>query len=214
MKCCKTLALVLLAALMLAACQKPEPKEPSKQEQQEKPAPSNLKVQTNKVDVFIWTDWIYFSFKENKVVKIGDPKADKGWDIGFHITDFQLNGGESGSGQGAAVKSDLTKLTPNPKLEGLAWEQDKTGVGIKKNMFQPEDKSVPKNLSLSDQIIKYSLNSMLMPPPIEISKNVWLIKDAEGKVLEFRVVSCNWEGPSGKKTLPMKFEYAYLPESK
>ncbi len=212
MKQRKSLFLVcLLVVLSMAACQKSD-KEPNKPEVPSTPTLTELKKQSSEVNVFKWDNWIYFSFKQNKVVEVTTPKTDKGWDIAFHISDFKTNGGEAGSGQGAAAKTDLSELATVVKLEGLEWVTDKTGVGIKKNMKTPEDKTEPKNLCLSDAVIKYDISTM--PPPIAASKNVWLIKDAEGKVVEFKVISCAWDGPSDKKTLPLKFEYAYLPEVK
>lgn len=209
---------LLLTAISMAACEKPKP-EPKEQEKVQPtptptpaPEPKKFTKLTNEVNVFKWEDWIYFSFKDNKVVEVSDPENEQGWDIGFHITDFRTNGGESGSGKGAAVKTNLEELSQDVKLEGLQWETDKKGVGIKTHMMKPEDKTISKNLSLSDNILKYEMSGM--PPKIAVSSNVWLIKDAEGKVLEFKVISCDWDGPSGKKTLPMKFEYAYLLEDK
>lgn len=217
--------LLLLAALTVAACEKPTPdvKEPEKKGEtiptpapaptpNPTPTPSQLERKTNEVNVFKWVDWIYFSFRQNKVVEVKDPAKDLSWDVGFHIVDFRTNGGESGSGKGAAAKTDLKELTTDIKLDGLQWETDKTGVGISTQMAKPADKTISKSLVLSDNVLKPDLTTM--PPPITASKNVWLLKDAEGKVLAFRIVECNWEGPMGKRILPMKFEYAYLSEGK
>lgn len=212
---------LLLAALTIAACEKPKPEQKEPEKKQETipapapappPTPGQPEKKTNELNVLKWEDWIYFSFKENKVVEIKDPAKELGWDIGFHITDFRTNGGESGSGKGAAAKTDLKELTTDIKLDGVQWETDKTGVGIRTHMMKPEDKTISKSLVLSDNVLKYDRSGM--PPAITVSKNVWLVKDAEGKVLAFKVISCTYDGPSGKRTLPMKFEYLYLPEGK
>lgn len=126
------MALVLL--MVLASCTK------------EKPQPMEGKA----VDVKYWPGWIYYSFEKQKTVEVSNPADDLSWDIAFHITDFRTNGGESGSGYGAAVKTDATDMRASVKLEGLQWETDKSGVGIKTNMMKEPDKSISKNLSLSD----------------------------------------------------------------
>ena len=169
-----------------------------------------LKVVSGEINVLKWDAWTYFSFKEQKVVEVSDPKNDKGWDIAFHLTDFKTNGGASTAcgAKGAAAVTNTEELKANATFDGAEWVTDVTGVGIRKTMMGPVDKDEPKNLSLSDRIIKFKMGSM--PPPIERSAKVWLVKDAEGKVVAFRAVSCDYADASGSRQLVLKFEYIYL----
>ena len=141
---------------------------------------------------------------------MSDPKNDKGWDIAFHITDFKTNGGASTAcgAKGAAAMTNAEELKANATFDGAEWVTDVTGVGIRKSMMGAVDKDEPKNLSLSDKIIKFNMGSM--PPAIERSAKVWLVKDAEGKVVAFRAVSCDYAGAAGSRQMVLKFEYIYL----
>lgn len=169
-----------------------------------------LKVVSGEINVLKWDAWTYFSFKEQKVVEVSDPKNNKGWDIAFHLTDFKTNGGASTAcgAKGAAAVTNTEELKANATFDGAEWVTDVTGVGIRKSMMGAVDKDEPKNLSLSDRIIKFKMGSM--PPPIERSAKVWLVKDAEGKVVAFRAVSCDYADASGSRQLVLKFEYIYL----
>ena len=53
---------------------------------------------TVKVDAKSYTDWVYFSFNEKKVVEVSDFANDQNWDLGIHRADFRTNGGKSGKG--------------------------------------------------------------------------------------------------------------------
>ena len=88
---------------------------------------------------------------------------------------------------------------------------DVKGVGIILDMKEGViDKNEPINTSLTNNIIKMGKG---MPPSLEVSKKVWLIKDAEGKVVAFRVKSLDYGLDEKKeKTMMLKFEYYYLPE--
>lgn len=193
------LGLVVLAAV---ACEKP------KQEPE-----SQLPLKTNEVNVRSWKKWVYFSLKDNKVVEVTDPMNNKGWDLGFHIFDLKTNGGESTScgAKGAAAKTEYTEIKEDIKVEGVKWVTDVKGVGIILDMKEGViDKNEPINTSLTNNIIKMGEG---MPPSLEVSKKVWLIKDAEGKVVAFRVKSLDYGLDEKKeKTMMLKFEYYYLPE--
>ncbi|MBB1541078.1 MAG: hypothetical protein HG459_007085, partial [Bacteroidia bacterium] len=169
-----------------------------------------LKVVSGEINVLKWDAWTYFSFKEQKVVEVSDPKNNKGWDIAFHLTDFKTNGGASTAcgAKGAAAVTNTEELKANATFDGAEWVTDVTGVGIRKSMMGAVDKDEPKNLSLSDKIIKFNMGSM--PPAIERSAKVWLVKDAEGKVVAFRAVSCDYAGAAGSRQMVLKFEYIYL----
>lgn len=185
------LCILALLAVGVASCKK------------EKPGP----VEGKTLDVKYWPDWIYYSFEKQKTVEVSAPANDKSWDIGFHLSDFRTNGGESGSGMGAAVKTEVTDFETNISLEGLQWETDKTGVGIKTGMMKDPDKSISKNLSLSDKIVWLSGK---MPPTLNHSSNVWLIKDAQGRVVKFKVVDFEYErGKKGRKMM-LSFDFVYL----
>lgn len=195
---------LLFSGIALAACEKQNLKG-----EDEKPDDA---LKTAEVNVLKWGDWVYFNFKEQKVVEVSDPKNDKGWDIAFHLTDFKTNGGASTAcgALGAAAKTDAETLSASAKFDGVVWVADETGVGIIKKMQTEPDKSEPKNLCLSDKVIQFNMTSM--PPAVEKSGKVWLVKDAQGKVVALKVKSCEYEGVSGSRKLILNLEYVYLAE--
>lgn len=159
------------------------------------------------IDVNYWKDWIYYSFEKQRTIEVDDPRTDKSWDIGFHITDFRTNGGESGSGLGAAVRTGETDLEASIALHGLQWEADRAGVGIKRGMMKAPDVSVSKNMCLSDAIVWMEGG---MPPALHHSENVWLIKDAKGRILKFKVLSFAYEGSTRPRKMQLHFDFVYL----
>ncbi len=201
------LGLVVLAA---AACDKPKQDSKTDQDSKTEQKKGQLTIKTNELNVLSWDKWIYFSFKDNKVVEVTDPQNDKSWDLGFHVYDFKTNGGESTScgAKGAAAKTEYTEIKEDIKVEGVKWETDVKGIGVLWEMLGSKDINEPINTSLTNNIIRRK--GTKMPPSTEASKKVWLIKDAEGKVVAFRVKSCDFT--SDYKQMPLKFEYAYLPE--
>lgn len=204
------LGLVVLAA---AACEKPKQDSKTEQDPKTEQKKGQLSIKTNAVNVKSWKKWIYFSLKDNKVVEVKDPMNDKSWDLGFHISDLKTNGGAStGCGaKGAAAKSEYTEIKEDIKVEGVKWVTDVKGIGVLWNMMGAKDTNEPINKSLTDNIIKLNLSKM--PPILEASKQVWLIKDAEGKVVAFRVKSFGYEPDAeGNRQMMLKFEYSYLPE--
>lgn len=209
------LGLLVLAA---AACEKPEQDsktdQDAKTEQDSKPEQKKgqLSLKTNELDVKSWDKWIYFSLKDNKVVEVTDPMTDTKWDLGFHLFDLKTNGGESTScgAKGAAAKTEYTEIKEGIKVDGVEWVTDVKGIGVLWDMMGSKDTKEPINTSLTNNIIKMGKG---MPPSLEASQKVWLIKDAEGKVVAFRVKSFGYEPDAdGNRQMMLKFEYAYLPE--
>lgn len=199
------LGLVVLAAV---ACEKPKQDSNTDQDSKTEQKKGQLSIKTNGVNVKSWKKWIYFSLKDNKVVEVTDPQNDKSWDLGFHLFDLKTNGGESTSrgAKGAAAKTEYTEIKEDIKVEGVKWVTDVKGIGVRWEMGPNIDKNEPINTSLTNNIITMKG----MPPTLEASKKVWLIKDAEGKVVAFRVKSFGYT--DGREQMPLKFEYAYLPE--
>lgn len=200
------LGLVVLAA---AACEKPKQDSNTDQDSKTEQKKGQLLIKTNEVNVKSWKKWIYFSLKDNNVVEVTDPQNDKSWDLGFHLFDLKTNGGEStGCGaKGAAVKTEYTEIKEDIKVDGVKWVTDVKGIGVSWKMMGVKDTNEPINTSLTDNIIKMGKG---MPPSIEVSKKVWLIKDAEGRVVAFRVKSCSYN--DDRTQMMLRFEYSYLPE--
>lgn len=201
------LGLVVLAA---AACDKPKEDSKTEQDPKTEQKKGQLTIKTNEVNVKSWEKWIYFSLKDNNVVEVTDPQNDKSWDLGFHLFDLKTNGGEStGCGaKGAAAKTEYTEIKEDIKVDGVKWVTDVKGIGVRwKMMGGKKDTNEPINTSLTDNIIKMGKG---MPPSIEVSKKVWLIKDAEGRVVAFRVKSCSYN--DDRTQMMLRFEYSYLPE--
>ena len=69
-----------------------------------KDEPSKANAKTVVIDATSYTDYVYFSFEQGKVVKTAKYddeaiKKDQSWDLGLHRYEFRTNSGTSGSGK-------------------------------------------------------------------------------------------------------------------
>jgi len=62
--------------------------------------PSVVRSQVNASDD---VDWVYFDLESGSEVTVSDPLVDSGWDLAFRRFHIALDGGESGSGNAAAL---------------------------------------------------------------------------------------------------------------
>ncbi len=105
----KFLTLIILAGfLTFTSCKKEETPEHE----------TKTVSKTTTINASAYDKWVYFSFKENKVVEISDFTNSLDWDIGFHRHNVRINCGKSGIGQGGtynAGKVDFSSVTEAPE---------------------------------------------------------------------------------------------------
>lgn len=80
-----------------------------------KDEPSKANAKTVVIDATSYTDYVYFSFEQGKVVKTAKYddeaiKKDQSWDLGLHRYEFRTNSGTSGSGKGGAYETSETNI--------------------------------------------------------------------------------------------------------
>ena len=103
----------ILSVLLITSCKKDEVDSSIDEDKKESPI-KDIKF----LDVSSYTDWVYFSFSEEKVVEIEDYTNSLDWDIAFHRGDIRTNGGTSGIGKAEALDTglkDWDKVTTIPE---------------------------------------------------------------------------------------------------
>ena len=131
------------------------------------------------LDATSYTDWIYFSFSEDKIVEVSDYQNDLSWDIAFHRGDLRLNGGASGIGQGEAVNTQETDWNAVTEAPASGYVKDEigtittnfTGTGI-------ETAEEPFSQTLSGWI---TIDTSKPPPKYTYHNYVYVVKTADGK---------------------------------
>ena len=98
----KRISLLAACALFASSCSK-------------KDEPSKANAKTVVIDATSYTDYVYFSFEQGKVVKTAKYddeaiKKDQSWDLGLHRYEFRTNSGTSGSGKGGAYETSETNI--------------------------------------------------------------------------------------------------------
>jgi hemin-binding protein 2 len=225
----KKISFYLLTVVMLLlcfSCNKPAPKGPDNPT----PPPVNptKEWKTNKmvINATDYTKWIYINFAKGEIVDVATPESDLSWDLGLHRYDFKTNGGESGKGQGAAVRiakqKVLTEEIPTPK--DSEWTKDREGVLLMKfenlggGNHQSEYKKQMANFLLSSEcdgrggfLNKGVIVQEGMPPVVTIDNAIFLIRSASGELVRLRVLDyCNAKKTRGYITI----EYAMLVDKK
>lgn len=137
------------------------------------------------LDATSYTDWIYFSFSEDKIVEVSDYQNDLSWDIAFHRGDLRLNGGASGIGQGEAVNTQETDWNAVTEAPASGYVKDEigtittnfTGTGI-------ETAEEPFSQTLSGWI---TIDTSNPPPKYTYHNYVYVVKTADGKYVKLQI---------------------------
>jgi hypothetical protein len=159
-------------------------------------------TKTLTVDASAFEKWAYVSFVQGKEVVISDTNfaTDLSWDIALHRMDVRLNGGASGKGQGAALKTTQTALSAVTTIATSGFSIDELDSI---NISMTEKVEQPKNLLLSSWITM----SGAMPPIYRYEENVYIVKTAEGKHVKLKFLDYkNAEDKGGF----VKFSYVYM----
>jgi hypothetical protein len=167
----------------------------------------NLLTKTVVIESTSYTDWVYFSFEQEDVVSITDPKTSLDWDLAFLRNHMRTNSGTSGSGQGGAY--DAGQINFNELTEAVS-----------------EGYIVDDSISISDSndpthqnMIKEAGNTVLegwgnfdltsMPPLFIPADHIYVIKTAAGKYAKIWLKSYyGTDGSSANITM----DYIYQPD--
>lgn len=213
-------AISLIGIMIFAAsCEKkPEPKSEPTPGTTPEPTPKDGVLKEVKfLDVQDYAKWTYYSFKENKVVKVADYQEDlsndQSWDIAFHRWDVRTNSGTSGKGKGGAFKSDVTTLDAAKDLKPALFTEDIMGEIIVS--FNRENHEMKKEKASINPVMSNSKGNIgwidtthgAMGPKYEISPNVYFIRTADGQVVAVKFKHFrNAENATGFIT----FDYMYV----
>jgi hypothetical protein len=176
MKKSNLLLAILLSSICLSSCDKENDKE-------EKLPGSVTKHEY--LNATSYTDWVYFSFEKGTIVEVTDYKNDLSWDIAFHRGDIRLNGGESGSGQGAAINTNATDWDSVKEAPSSGYVADKTGTIT--TAF------TGSGIETGEQSFSQTLTTWLTidtsnPPPVYTYHNwIYVIKAADGKYVKLQI---------------------------
>ncbi|MEL6188205.1 MAG: HmuY family protein, partial [Myxococcota bacterium] len=73
--------------------------------------------------------WVFISFRAGGVqVEVSDPMADAGWDVGFRRSNVRVNGGASGSGNGAVALIAGTTFDEVSRAPAMGWLTDEAEI--------------------------------------------------------------------------------------
>jgi hypothetical protein len=167
----------------------------------------NLLTKTVVIESTSYTDWVYFSFEQEDVVSITDPKTSLDWDLAFLRNHMRTNSGTSGSGQGGAY--DAGQINFNELTEAVS-----AGY-IVDDSISISDSNDPTRQSM----IKEAGNTVLegwgnfdltsMPPLFIPADHIYVIKTAAGKYAKIWLKSYyGTDGSSANITM----DYIYQPD--
>lgn len=196
MKMMNKILLVAIALLALTACDNEK-------------APKSSVANQVVIDATDHAHFIYFSFKNGKTMKLTDEEASKSmdWDIAFRANYPRTNGGTSGKGQGAVIKTemfDFDNIVSVPQ-EGQ-WTEDSM---IKIPMVDENGHFImpPKYEEVSgNKVLKTWLASGGRPPH-KYDNSIFLVKTAAGEIAKVQLLSYEKDGKSGYIT--MRYEYPF-----
>ncbi len=186
--------LLLPLVFCCAACSDPD----------EDPTPA-LEVKTVQIDARSYADWVYFSFEKGEVVTV-DPEtfsSDLSWDIAFHRNDVRLNGGLSGEGAGAALKTEAKELSQIAVAPTTGYVADGTkSIMTKFTLPVPVFEDQPANTEINWLDVDTS-----NPPPVyTLFDEVYIIKTAKGNYVKLKFT--NYLSDKNE-TMVISLDYAY-----
>ncbi len=214
------LALVAVASFTIGFTSCDPKKEPNPTPPTPPVESSEVKGLKGSVDASKYENWVYYSLKDNKEVKVVDYKNDLSWDIAFHRYDIRLNCGESGKGQGGAVFANALDMEKATKVPTSGWEVDKEGIiTVKFSMGGGQHDANHEKTGYNHVITgKKSKRGDLgggwldtdlsdMPPKARLSGKVFFVKCADGKVA--RIQFTDYRDKTGKVRGVISFVYDY-----
>ncbi len=164
--------------------------------------------------------WLYFSFEKKE--QVGESDADKimdglDWDMAFHFYDVRLNGGESGTGQGAALLIEGAKGKDGwnsvVKAPDSGYQTDKKDTIITSAM--PTVKiEVPRSTVITGGMDALGekkgtwTHSEGMPPTFESTNQIFVIRTANGNYCKIWLKKYSYITGTKMKYLIQKNKYS------
>ena len=175
-----------------------------------KDEPSKANAKTVVIDATSYTDYVYFSFEQGKVVKTAKYddeaiKKDQSWDLGLHRYEFRTNSGTSGSGKGGAYETSETNINASIPVPASV-ETDKSlfdsYVNTPANLVltttrelkevpgrpMPEFKIIRRGAIVQDLSVHLGGSNTGGPSTI-VSDKVYIVRTATGKHAKVKVLS-------------------------
>lgn len=186
----KNAILILAAAVMFSACEEDDTDS------------GKLEVVTEQVAATSYTEWVYFSFSEGKIVDVTDPKTSTNWDIGLKRNNFRTNSGASGNGLGGALDTESVDFDSY-------FEAPETGYSVDVEIQAFDFNTMEYYTTTANEVLDtWGAFTDDMPPTFIPSNKVFVVKTADGKFVKMIILSYYGADGSGYIT----FKYVYQPD--
>lgn len=156
--------------------------------------------------------FVYFSF-EKGVLALNEEEAKKSldWDLAFRWFYPRTNGGQSGSGKAAVMKTGHTNIDAVTTLPTGEWTEDAT---FKAPMVKEDGTFYmpPKYEEITGNTLLKTWMKSSGRPPHEYDNSVFIIRTAKGDLAKIQLLSFEKEGKSGYIT--MRYLYPFTPNKK
>lgn len=158
------------------------------------------------LDATSYTEWVYFSFMDKKIMTVKNPEKDLSWDIAFHRGDIRLNGGKSGIGQGKAVNTNTKDWNIEVKSPSTGFETDEIG--------EITIEFTGSNIVTDKQAFSQTLGTWITidtnnPPPVYTYNNwVYIVKTADGKDVKLQIY--DYKDAKNQKGAFISFRYDFI----
>lgn len=184
----KNAILIIAAVIMFSACEDDDD--------------NNNPAVTKQVAAISYTNWVYYSFSEDAVVVVTDPKTETNWDIGLMRNNFRTNSGASGNGLGGAFDAgvvDFDTYIVAPET-GYSVDVDIQAFDLNIQEYFPT--------TANTVIGTWGDFSEGMPPTFILTDKVFAVKTADGKYV--KMIVQNYYGTNGSGYIT--FKYVYQPD--
>lgn len=190
----KNAILIIAAVIMFSAC-----------EEDENNNPVALEAVTEQVAATSYTDWVYYSFSEEAVVDVTDPKTQTNWDIGLRRNHFSTNSGSSGNGDGGVVDAGVVDFDNYFEAPETEYTVDDTVQNMDLTTIPyPTMYPIAGNTVLET----WGAFTEEQPPTFIPSNKVFVVKTADGKYV--KMIVQNYYGTEGSGNIT--FKYVYQPD--
>lgn len=160
---------------------------------------NKLDVVTTMVDATSYTDWVYFSLSENRVVEVANPETETTWDIALMRNHFKTNSGTSGNGNGGAFDAGAVNFDTYVLAPETGYVVDSTIQHFNLPIMTYETVNANTVLETWGTFVGE------MPPVMIPNNKVFVVKTAEGHYAKIMVL--NYYGTVDSGHITFKFVY-------
>lgn len=189
----KNAILIIAAVIMFSACEEDENNNND---------PAALEVITKQVAATSYTEWVYYSFSEEAVVAVTDPKTETNWDIGLRRNHFSTNSGSSGNGVGGAYDAGVVNFD-------TYFEAPETGYTVDDTVQNMDLTTMPfpTMYSIAGNTVLETWGEFTeeQPPSFIPSNKVFIVKTADDKYV--KMIILNYYGTEGSGYITFKYAY-------